>query len=557
MSLGPSWQKWLWRSPLVVRELRQAVRTGRTIVVLLILAVLVGLLVVAIAGAFGMGKSPVNLGPVLFQVFFSLAFFIVLVVGPTMAAVGVASEKDGRTWEALILAGMDGRAVARGKFWTAATAIIAFLCMIAPASLLCILLGGVTVIELGVAFVLLTLIAMVAVAFGVAVGAWAGSTGSATLTALGAALLGAPAFYFGVGLGISFLAHATWPEIPSALPVWLPLAYTRAPFDALYVLLLVVLPLTLTSLALWFFYELAVLLLAPRSDDRATGIKRWYLVSLPIVGMMGFIPGLMTRGVGSTTAWIAGLSGLFLFVIFAAFVLAGDALAPSPRVEFRWHRDGATWLTRVLGPGLVQTCTLQLVTALTALSAFALGGAAILSKGVFPGLPPVPAVSLLICAENWSAFLLFVVGFLLWSRVRSESAGAARLLTAMVATVAVAAPWALFVVFAYPATKRGLDAMVFAAPSPLYSLAMVRAVEKGEPHLPVTAGLGCSLGWAALGLTLFAFGARRATKAIAARRTSEADLAARIAEELPSMPPVAPSGAGPPETLYDVGEGLR
>jgi hypothetical protein len=90
--------------------------------------------------------------------------------------------------------------------------------------------------------------------------------------------------------------------------------------------------------------------------------------------------------------------------------------------------------------------------------------------------------------------------------------------------------------------------MIFAAPSPLYSLAMVRAVEKGEPHLPLTAGLGCSLGWAALGLTLFAFGARRATKVVATRRTDEADLSARIAEELPSTPPVPQSGAAPSQT---------
>jgi hypothetical protein len=548
MSLGPSWQRWLWKSPILVREIRQALRTGRLIVVLLVLAVLVGLLVISIAGAFGMGKAPVNLGPVLFQVFFSLGFFIVLVVGPTMAAVGVASEKDGRTWEALLLAGMEGRAVARGKFWTAATAVGVFLCLIAPASLLCIVLGGVTIVELVIAFALLSVIAMIGVAFGVAIGAWAGTTGSATLAALGTALLGAPAAYFGVGFGTSFLAHATWPEIPSALPVWLPLAYTRAQFDGLYVLLLLVLPFALTALALWFFYELAVLLLAPPSEDRVTGIKRWYLVSLPCVALMSAIPGLMTRGVGSTTAWIAGLAALFCFVNFAAFVLAGDALAPSPRVEFRWRRDGASWAARGLGPGLVRTSTLQLVTALTALAAFALGASAILSRGVFPGLPPVPAVSLLICAEIWSAFLLFIVGFLLWARVRSESVGAARLLTAMVAMVAVAAPWALFVVFSYPASKRGFDAMIFAAPSPLYSLAMIRAVEKGEPHLPVTAGLGCSLGWAALGLTLFAFGARRATKVVAARRTDEAGLAARIAEELPSVPPHPPSGATPSET---------
>jgi hypothetical protein len=548
VSFGPSWQRRLWQNPLLVRELRQAVRTGRTIVILLILAVLVGLLVVSIAGAFGMGKGPVNLGPILFQVFFSLAFFIVLVLGPTLAAVGVASEKDGRTWEALVLAGLDGRAIARGKFWTAATAVTAFLCMIAPASLFCLLLGGVTIVEIIIAFALLLLIALIGIGFGVAVGAWAGSTAAATLTTLGAVLIGAPTLYFGVGLATSFLAHATWPGIPSALPVWLPLAYTRAHFDGLYVLLLIVFPGTLAALSLWFFYELAVLLLSPKSDDRATGIKRWYLVALPLVTAMAAIPGLMTRGMGSTTAWIAGLAGLYAFVTFTAFVLAGDVLFASPRVEFRWQKTEAGRLTRALGPGLVQTCTLHLVTALLSMALFALVGAGILSRGVFPGLPPVPAVGLLLCAENWSAFLVFLAGFLLWSRLRSDSVGAARLLTAMVATVAVAAPWALFVVMAYPASKRGFDATILAAPSPLYSLAMIRAVEKGEPHLALAAGLASSLGWACLGLTLFGFGARRATKAIAARRTDEADMAARIAEELPSVPPLRPSGATPSET---------
>jgi hypothetical protein len=548
VSFGPSWQRWLWRSPLLVRELRQALRTGRTIVVLLILAVLVGLLVVSIAGAFGMGKSEVTLGPVLFQVFFSLAFFIVLVLGPIIAAVGVASEKDGRTWEALVLAGMDGRAVARGKFLTAATAVAAFLCMIAPASLLCLLLGGVTLIELGIAFVLLTVIALIGVAFGVTVGAWAASTASATLVVLAGVLLGAPALYFGAGLATSFLAHATWPALPSALPVWLPLAYTRAHFDELYVLLLLVLPVMVTGLVLWFFYELSVLLLAPKSDDRATGIKRWYLVCLPVVTMMAAIPGLMTRGVGSTTAWIAGLSSLFAFVTFSAFLLVGDALEPSPRVEFRWTRAGAGWIARTMGPGLVQTCTLQLVTALTAMATLALGGASFLSRGVFPGLPPVPAVSLLVCAEYWSAFLLFIVGFLLWSRVRSDSLGTARMLTAMVAVVAVAAPWAFFVVLAYPASKRGFDAMLLAAPSPLYALAMIRSIEKGEPHLALTTGLGCSLGWAALGLTLFGFGARRATKAVAARRTNRAGLTARLANDAPAGSPLPARDATPSES---------
>ena len=67
MSFGPTWQRLLRRQPIVARDLRQALRTGRTIFLLVVLAVLLGLLILGIGSAFGMGKAPPNFGAVLFR----------------------------------------------------------------------------------------------------------------------------------------------------------------------------------------------------------------------------------------------------------------------------------------------------------------------------------------------------------------------------------------------------------------------------------------------------------------------------------------------------------
>ena len=50
--------------------------------------------------------TPAAIGGALFQVFFSLAYLVVVIVGPAVAANGVASEREGRTWEAVLLTGL-------------------------------------------------------------------------------------------------------------------------------------------------------------------------------------------------------------------------------------------------------------------------------------------------------------------------------------------------------------------------------------------------------------------------------------------------------------------
>jgi hypothetical protein len=520
LSFGPRWEYLLRKNPVLARELRQATRTGRVVLLLLILAVLVGLFALGLASIMGMTRS-LSVGPLLFQIFFSLAYFIVGIVGPAVGAVGLASERDGRTWDALLLTGMDIRAIARGKFLASTTVLALFLVMIAPASLLCSVLGGVRLGEIVAAFFLLAVIAVLAAAFGTSVGARSYGVVSATFVALAAALAAVPVLYFGVGVAFSFLAHATWPDVPKWAPVWLPLAYARGRFDGWYLLLLIALPLLVTALALWFFYEMTAARVSDESDDRTSGLKRWYLVSLPVVGAIAAVPGWMTQGPNRLGAFLGGLGGLFLFLVFCAFVFAGDALGVSRRLEFRWQKIGAGWMARVMGPGLVQTSMLVLVSSLLTMGLFSLGGAAVLSSGTRDTMPPPNAIGLLTCGEVWSAFFVFIVGFLLWSRMRADSVGGARVLALFVAAVATALPWIGFLIFGYAMSKKLHDTLIIAAPSPLYAFSIVNAILRGEPQVALTSGVACSLGWIAMGLTLFGLGARRATRRVAERRTRE------------------------------------
>jgi hypothetical protein len=141
-------------NPIWIRELRQAARLARTPVILTVFAILMTLLIASIGGIVSADESPATTGVVLFQVFFSLAYMVVTVVGPAVAANSIASEREGRTWEAVILTGLSPGVIARGKFLAAFTAIGMYIVMLAPVGALPFLFGGVTATETVVAFAL-------------------------------------------------------------------------------------------------------------------------------------------------------------------------------------------------------------------------------------------------------------------------------------------------------------------------------------------------------------------------------------------------------------------
>ena len=106
------------------------------------------LLIAAIGGLVSTYESPATTGVVLFQVFFSLAYFVVTLVGPARRRQQHRLRARGTH-----LGGRDPHralrpaVVARGKFLAAYTAIGMYIVMLAPVGALPFLFGGVTATE--------------------------------------------------------------------------------------------------------------------------------------------------------------------------------------------------------------------------------------------------------------------------------------------------------------------------------------------------------------------------------------------------------------------------
>src|SRR5260370_14826912 len=107
-----------------MREMRQSARLARTPWILFALTLTLALLMCSMGGlAAASETTPAAIGEALFQMFFSLAYLVVVVVGPAIAANAVAAEREGRTWQAVLLTGLQPKAIARGKFIAACTRI--------------------------------------------------------------------------------------------------------------------------------------------------------------------------------------------------------------------------------------------------------------------------------------------------------------------------------------------------------------------------------------------------------------------------------------------------
>lgn len=533
-------------NPIWIRELKQAARLGRTPIILSVLAILMTLLMASIGGIMSSTSSPAQTGVALFQTFFSLAFFVVALVGPAVAANSVASEREGRTWEAVLLTGMRPGPVARGKFLAAYTAIGMYIVMLAPVGALPFLFGGVTATEVIVAFLFLFLIALLAVAFGLAISSKLGSLRVAiVLTLLLAFPLSIIAFSsFGVVLSVA--AHKQWPGVPDGPPVWLPTAYERAPFGLEYVIFLIVIPIAAVAIPAWFLYEVTIANLASATDDRSTGLKRWFLASTPVLVIAAAVPALASSRSDRVGYVAAGISAIAMHLTFCAFLFQGDPIGPSRRVMAQWERAKASRFLRFLGPGVMRSASLLTVVGLASLAALSVFGLFVVQMGG-AGTRDVQIAQTLAFAGYAIAFFVFVVGLGTWLRARTATSVMARvLLFAIIFGVAVG-PW-IVAAIAGLLGEGNKEAWVVASPSPFYVLVMLDTLDNASPSTSiVTAGVVCAIGWTLLGLLLLALAGRRCSSIIreheavladGERRLAEEDAAAAAARAAP--PPAAP-----------------
>lgn len=507
-------------NPVWMRELRQAARLGRTPIILAVVTGMMTLLIASIGGIASETAEPAKVGVALYHTFFSLAFAVVAWVAPAVAASTIASERSGSTWEALLLTGLGAPSIARGKFLASLTYIGLYIVMLSPVGALPFLFGGVTATEVVSAFALLMLFAVLAVAFGLSVSSKFSSSAVAIVVSLLVAVPLSIVVYTGGGIGLSYLAHSVWPGVPEALPVWLPTAYARADFGLEYLVFLVLTPLTIVALPAWFLYEVTVANMAGPSDDRSSGLRRWFLVSALVLAVVAILPAFVEPGDRWAVA-ATGMGATEIFLAFSAFVFAGEPLGPSRRVRVHWDREGAGRLRRYLGPGLMRAMSLLLLLGLVALLLESAGGVAAELLGGSPSATQ-NVRSLLAFGGYAAGFFVFVVGFTAWVRARSTASTTPRLVLLAMLFLALIGPWIIMAI-AGVVTQREDSAMLLAAPSPVYVFQMMKELGRPSPdRLVIGAGAVCAAAWTLLGMGLLGAARVRSGRVV---REHEATLA--------------------------------
>jgi hypothetical protein len=530
-------------NPIWVREMRQSARLARTPWVLFGLTLALSLLMCSMGGlAAASETTPASIGGALFQVFFSLAYFVVVVVGPAVAANGVASEREGRTWEAVQLTGLTAKDVARGKFVAAYTTIALYIVVLAPVGALSFLFGGVTATEVVVAFAFLFLVAGLAVAFGLAVSSLMSSLRGAIVVTLMLAIVTGPLLYFVCGFGASFAVHKLWNEVPDAFPIWLPLAYSRGKFGFEYLLLLVAVPLLVTVVPAWFFYETTIANMSSEADDQSTGLKRWYFFSTPLVAIAAAVPAALADDDDSRMGLsVLGLCGFAVYLAFCAFLFAGEPPGPSRRVRVHWERERAGFLRRFFGPGLPKTAMLVATLGFACIWLVAFADMTLINFFGSLGKKVRYMEEIFFFAVYSAGFWVFVSGLTAWLRSRGQTVWVARMVAAGLLFLISAGPWVVAAIGGALAQKHWDDWLLIGAPSPFYAVYTLVWLDDSShvgSDIPVVEmGVAASLFWALAGITLIGLAAYRCRRIVRSHDAAvEASEAALEAEAIGASP---------------------
>ena len=513
-------------NPVWMRELRASARLQRTPVVLAVTTGMMTLLICSVGGLASIDSEPAKVGVWLYHTFFSLAFTLVAWMGPAMAATSIAAERSGGTWEALELTGIGAPAIARGKLLGALTYVAMYLVMLAPVGGLPFLFGGVTALEVLLAFVVLGAASVLSVTFGLAMSSKFSSPALAILVTLLVSIPASIAAYLGLGVGLSFAANNLWHGVAAGPPVWLPTAYTRADFGIEYVTLLVLVPIVFVALPAWLFHEITIANMAAPSDDRSTRLRVWTLVTGPFLTATCVACGVALKDPG----WfVTGAVGLFCTYLFVAFLFAGEPLGPSARVQVRWQHEGAGAGRRFLGPGVMPACTLLVFLVFGSFGALLVAAWFTLSSpDDYQGVLAIGGYSV--------AFLVFITGFGAWTRARSRSSGVPRVILFGALFLAFVGPWIAMAITGAFAEER---ASFVAAPSPLYAfeLRKVLGTPGPERQLGVFAGTIACFSWTLVGLGLLALAGGRVERRRAEERALKAQLEASTPPEAPAAEP--------------------
>ena len=217
-------------NPLVVRELRGGLRSGRRVALLTVYLAIVGLFFLGVfqvaastMQAEGGAANSSAIGGTFFPIVIGVELFFICTITPGQTAGAFASERERQTYDLLLVTPLRPRQLVVGKLVAGLAYMVLLLVAALPMASLAFLMGGVGLEELGLALVLLV---MTLLLFG-SLGLWASALlrGSRAAMALAYALtglltLGLPVFSFFTSafLAIAVQSH---PSLTTQPPPWL------------------------------------------------------------------------------------------------------------------------------------------------------------------------------------------------------------------------------------------------------------------------------------------------------------------------------------------------
>ncbi|NOY93943.1 MAG: ABC transporter permease [Deltaproteobacteria bacterium] len=341
-------------NPILLKEMLSILRTKLFIRFLYLSTGVLAISVLAGGAAMAAGSMPpATVGQVVFQIFFTLALVVIILVAPAHAATFITSEREGRTYESLLLSGMDAWRIVRGKFLASFASLLLVLVAFAPVVGIAFLFGGISPLHVAFGFMGLLFVLAPCVAFGIALSARLRSTRVAILLAL---MLSAPMgmFFISSLVGLGEAARGPW-GLKMHGPFWFAEALGERFFEWDTFGLVFLLPVFVVSVSVWFFLAAAMAGVRPAAEDRSTPFKVWSLYALMGTLITLFaVMGIIGPGDFDEASAAFGVAAGFLPLFFAS-LFANEPPLP-PRIPPARPRGPLRRLyARTLGPGAAPT----------------------------------------------------------------------------------------------------------------------------------------------------------------------------------------------------------
>ncbi len=365
--------------PLWLRELQQTVRAPRTPLLLAMVVTLLALLLSGVGALARSNEDSAEVGRALHHTFFSLAFFVVSWTGAAVAASSIASERAGRTWEALALTRLGPQRIARGKFLAAFSYVVLYIVALSPISVMSFLFGGVTLTEVAGSLLLLGVFGALSVGLGLTLGTRSKSPAGAVVITLLLTVSLSLFFFLLVGVGGAYVAADRWSSIAKGAPCWLPTAWSSVPLTAHSLVVLYWAPLVATLAGLWFFREATIANLRDANEDRLKGHRYWLVTVLPLSALTAVSALALSGATQKPTPLAVATLAFFALLTLGCLSIQGEPLWNSRRIAEQWKREQRKpWLR----PGIVPSSAQLGVVGALGLVVLGLGGYVLLPRTV-------------------------------------------------------------------------------------------------------------------------------------------------------------------------------